>query len=324
MGRERKREDGDRAPEGASREGAAASPGRRFREALEAEHPLQVPGVVNAYVAMLARRAGYRALYLSGAGVANSSFGLPDLGLTTLDNVAEDVRRITGAVDLPLLVDADTGFGPAHMIARTVRELSRAGAAGIHIEDQVAAKRCGHRPGKAIVSEDEMLDRIKAAVDAKPYPDFVVMARTDALAREGLDAALERASRYAEAGADMLFPEALESLDQYRAFRKALTIPFRIPILANMTEFGVTPLFTTEELAGAGVDIALYPLSANRAMNRAAEEMLAALRREGTQKGMLDRMQTRKELYEVLDYLEFERKLDRLFGGAGENGADSK
>jgi methylisocitrate lyase len=304
--------------DGTDRGSVQGPPGRRFREALAAERPLQVPGVVNAYVAMLAQRAGYRALYLSGAGVANSSFGLPDLGLTTLDNVAEDVRRVTGAADLPLLVDADTGFGPAHMIARSVRELSRAGAAGIHIEDQVAAKRCGHRPGKAIVSPDEMIDRIKAAVDAKPHPDFVIMARTDALAREGLDAALERASRYAEAGADMLFPEALESLDQYRAFRKAVSIP----ILANMTEFGVTPLFTTEELAGAGVDIALYPLTANRAMNRAAEEMLSGLRRHGTQKGMQDRMQTRKELYEVLGYLDFEKKLDRLFGGKKEDGEE--
>lgn len=297
--------------------GSADSPGTRFREALRAEKPLQLPGVINAYVAMLAERSGYRALYLSGAGVANSSFGLPDLGLTTLDNVAEDVRRITGAVGLPLLVDADTGFGPAHMIARTVRELARAGAAGIHIEDQVAAKRCGHRPGKAIVSLDEMLDRIKAAVDAKPHPDFVVMARTDALAREGLEAAVARAVAYAEAGADMLFPEALTDLTQYRAFRQAV----EIPILANMTEFGVTPLFTTGELAAVGVDIALYPLTANRIMNQAALEALEALRKEGTQKGLVGRMQTREDLYKVLGYMAYERKLDELFGkGGGEPG----
>lgn len=289
-----------------------ATPGARLRAAVQGEKPLQLPGVINAYVAMLAQRSGYRALYLSGAGVANSSYGLPDLGLTTLDNVAEDVRRVTGAVDLPLLVDADTGFGPAHMISRSVRELARAGAAGIHIEDQAAAKRCGHRPGKAIVSREEMLDRIKAAVDAKPYPDFVVMARTDALAREGLPAALERAAAYAAAGADMLFPEALDSLDQYRAFRGAVGIP----ILANITEFGMTPLFTREELAGAGVDIVLYPLSANRAMNRAAEEALRTIRKEGTQRNLVDKMQTRKELYEVLGYLEYEKKLDELFGKA--------
>ena len=296
--------------------GSPASPGARFRAALREEKPLQLPGVINAYVAMLAKRCGYRALYLSGAGVANSSFGLPDLGLTTLDNVAEDVRRVTGAVDLPLLVDADTGFGPAHMIARAVREIHRAGAAGIHIEDQAAAKRCGHRPGKAIVAREEMLDRLKAAVDAKPDADFVVMARTDALAREGLPAAVERAAAYAAAGADMLFPEALDSLDQYRAFRSAVDIP----ILANITEFGMTPLFTVEELAGAGVDIVLYPLSANRLMNRAAEEALRTIRRDGTQKALVDRMQTRKELYDVLGYLEYEKKLDDLFGKAGEGG----
>ena len=300
--------------------GGADMPGTRFRAALRAEKPLQLPGVINAYVAMMAQRCGYRALYLSGAGVANSSYGLPDLGLTTLDNVAEDVRRITGAVDLPLLVDADTGFGPAHMIARTVRELARAGAAGVHIEDQVAAKRCGHRPGKAIVSLGEMLDRIKAAVDAKPHADFVVMARTDALAREGLEAAIERAAAYAEAGADMLFPEALTDLSQYQAFRKAVSIP----ILANMTEFGVTPLFTTSELASAGVDIALYPLTANRLMNLAAQQALETLRKEGTQKNLVDRMQTRDELYKVLGYMAYERKLDELFGksAAGSDGAD--
>lgn len=298
---------------------ASLTAGARFRAAVREEKPLQLPGVINAFVAMLAERCGYRALYLSGAGVANSSFGLPDLGLTSLDNVAEDVRRVTGATDLPLLVDADTGFGPAHMIARAVRELARAGAAGIHIEDQAAAKRCGHRPGKAIVPREEMLDRIKAAVDAKPYADFVVMARTDALAREGLEAAVARAADYAEAGADMIFPEALDSLDQYRAFRAALSSPERIPILANITEFGVTPLFTASDLAEAGADIVLYPLTANRMMNRAALDALQALRREGTQRGLVDRMQTRQELYDVLGYLEYEEKLDELFGKAGES-----
>lgn len=302
---------------------ASLSAGARFRAAVRDEKPLQLPGVINAYVAMLAERSGFRALYLSGAGVANSSFGLPDLGLTTLDNVAEDVRRVTGATSLPLLVDADTGFGPAHMIARTVRELARAGAAGIHIEDQEAAKRCGHRPGKAIVAREEMLDRIKAAVDARPDEDFVIMARTDALAREGLAAAVARASAYAEAGADMLFPEALDSLDQYREIRKALSAPKRIPILANITEFGVTPLFTTAELAEAGADIVLYPLTANRMMNRAAWDALQALRRDGTQKDLVGRMQTRKELYDVLGYMEYEKKLDELFGRMGRAGKGS-
>jgi methylisocitrate lyase len=286
------------------------SAGARLRQALSAEKPLQVVGTVNAYVAMLARRAGFRALYLSGAGVANSSYGLPDLGVTTLDNVLEDVRRIAGAVDLPLLADADTGFGPAHMIARSVREFIKAGAAGIHIEDQVAAKRCGHRPGKAIVPLSEMVDRIKAAVDAKTDPDFVIMARTDALAVEGLEAALDRAAACREAGADMLFPEALTDLDQYRAFRARVDIP----ILANMTEFGKTPLFSREELGTAGVDLILYPLTVNRAMNRAAEDALAALRADGHQRALVDKMQTREELYEVLGYHDYEKKLDELFG----------
>jgi methylisocitrate lyase len=286
------------------------SAGARLRQALSAEKPLQVVGTVNAYVAMLARRAGFRALYLSGAGVANSSYGLPDLGVTTLDNVLEDVRRIAGAVDLPLLADADTGFGPAHMIARSVREFIKAGAAGIHIEDQVAAKRCGHRPGKAIVPLSEMVDRIKAAVDAKTDPDFVIMARTDALAVEGLEAALDRAAACREAGADMLFPEALTDLDQYRAFRARVDIP----ILANMTEFGKTPLFSREELGTAGVDLILYPLTVNRAMNRAAENALAALRADGHQRALVDKMQTREELYEVLGYHDYEKKLDELFG----------
>jgi methylisocitrate lyase len=242
--------------------------------------------------------------------VANSSYGLPDLGVTTLDNVLEDVRRIAGAVDLPLLADADTGFGPAHMIARSVREFIKAGAAGIHIEDQVAAKRCGHRPGKAIVPLSEMVDRIKAAVDAKTDPDFVIMARTDALAVEGLEAALDRAAACREAGADMLFPEALTDLGQYRAFRARV----EIPILANMTEFGKTPLFSREELGTAGVDLILYPLTVNRAMNRAAENALAALRADGHQRALVDKMQTREELYEVLGYHDYEKKLDELFG----------
>jgi methylisocitrate lyase len=284
--------------------------GARFREALKAENPLQIVGVVNAYAAMLAERSGFRALYLSGAGVANSSYGLPDLGVTTLDDVLEDVRRVTAATSLPLLVDIDTGFGSAFNIARTVREIAKAGAAAVHIEDQVAAKRCGHRPGKAIVAREEMIDRIKAAVDAKPYPEFLVMARTDALAREGLEAAVGRAVAYREAGADMLFPEALTELSQYRAFREAVDIP----ILANLTEFGVTPMFTLPELSSAGVDMALYPLTINRLMNQAAAKGLETLRREGGQKNLLGSMQTREELYRVLGYHEYERKLDDLFG----------
>jgi methylisocitrate lyase len=290
-----------------------SSAGARFRQALAEERPLQIVGAINAYVAMLAAQSGFQAIYLSGAGVANSSYGLPDLGMTTLDNVLEDVRRITGACALPLLADADTGFGPAFMIARSVKEFIKAGAAGIHIEDQVAAKRCGHRPGKAIVSLAEMVDRIKAAVDAKTDPAFVIMARTDALAVEGLDAALERAEAYRAAGADMLFPEALTQLEQYRAFRRAVDIP----ILANMTEFGKTPLFDLPELAKAGVDMVLYPLTLNRLMNQAAVEGLAALRNDGHQMSLVARMQTREELYRVLGYHEYERKLDALFGQAG-------
>ncbi|MDB5102355.1 MAG: 2-methylisocitrate lyase [Fibrobacteres bacterium] len=296
---------------------ARSSAGARFREALKAERPLQLVGTINAYVAMLAEQAGFRALYLSGAGVANSSYGLPDLGMTTLDNVLEDVRRITGASGLPLLADADTGFGPAFMIARSVREFIKAGAAGIHIEDQVAAKRCGHRPGKAIVSKGEMVDRIKAAVDARTDPEFVIMARTDALAVEGLEAALDRAEAYRAAGADMLFPEALTELGQYKAFRQTVDIP----ILANMTEFGKTPLFDLPELAKAGVDIVLYPLTLNRIMNQAAVLALATLREDGHQMGLVARMQTREELYRVLGYHAYERKLDELFGQAG---ADTK
>lgn len=295
-------------------------PGARFRAALLAERPLQVVGAINAYVAMLAERAGFRAVYLSGAGVANSSYGLPDLGMTTLDNVLEDVRRIVGASSLPLLADADTGFGPAFMIARSVREFIKAGAAGIHIEDQVAAKRCGHRPGKSIVSKAEMVDRIKAAVDAKTDPEFVIMARTDALAVEGLDAALERAEAYRAAGADMLFPEALTELDQYKAFRRAVDIP----ILANMTEFGKTPLFALPELAEAGVDMVLYPLTLNRIMNQAAVNALVTLREDGHQMGLVGRMQTREELYRVLGYHAYEAKLDALFGKDGKDDADGR
>jgi methylisocitrate lyase len=286
------------------------SPGARLRAALEAERPLQVVGVINAYCAMLAERAGFRALYLSGAGVANASFGLPDLGLTSLNDVCEDIRRITQATSLPLLVDADTGWGGALMIARTIRELSKAGAAGCHLEDQVQAKRCGHRPGKELVSTEEMSDRIKAAVDARADGTFVLMARTDAHASEGLDAAIARSRAYAEAGADMIFAEALTTLEEYRAFTAALGTT---PVLANITEFGRTPLFTVDELREAGVSLALYPLGAFRAMSRAAEAVYDAIRTQGTQASQLDRMQTRAELYDVLGYHAYEAKLDELF-----------
>jgi methylisocitrate lyase len=289
---------------------ATGSAGARLRAAVTEEKPLQVVGAINAYSAMLAKRAGFRALYLSGAGVANASFGLPDLGVTTLDNVLEDARRITAASDLPLLVDADTGFGSAFSIARTVRELTRAGAAGLHIEDQVQAKRCGHRPGKAIVSKAEMVDRVKAAVDARSDPQFVIMARTDALAVEGLEPAVERLVACREAGADMIFPEAVTSLDHYRAFAAAV----RLPVLANITEFGQTPLLTVEELRGADVGLVLYPLSAFRAMSQAAMMVYRAIREEGTQRGVVRIMQTREELYQVLGYHDYERKLDALFG----------
>lgn len=285
------------------------SPGARLRAAVEAERPLQVVGAINAYSALLAERCGFRALYLSGAGVANASFGLPDLGLTTLNDVCEDVRRITGATDLPLLVDADTGWGQAFMIGRTVRELGRAGAAGLHLEDQVQAKRCGHRPGKALVSTQEMCDRIKAAVDGRRDDAFVIMARTDAHASEGAQAALERARAYVAAGADMIFAEALHTLEEYRAFTGALDVP----VLANITEFGRTPLLSVAELRAAGVGLVLYPLSAFRAMSAAALAVYGAIREQGTQKDVLGRMQTRDELYEVLGYHEYERKLDELF-----------
>jgi methylisocitrate lyase len=285
------------------------SPGGLLRAALAVEKPLQMVGAVNAYAAIMAERSGFRALYLSGAGVANSSFGLPDLGMTTLSEVLEEVRRVTAAVSLPLLVDADTGWGDAFMIGRATREMIRAGAAGLHIEDQVAAKRCGHRPGKALVSVSEMADRIRAAVDARTDPAFVIMARTDAVAGEGLAAAVERACRYREAGADMLFPEALTDLASYRRFANEVGIP----VLANMTEFGVTPFFTREELAAAGVSLILYPLSAFRAMSAAALAVYRAIRVEGHQQGVVDLMQSRAELYDILGYHEYERKLDELF-----------
>jgi len=293
------------------------SPGARLRAALRTERPLQVVGAINAYCALLAERAGYRAIYLSGAGVANASYGVPDLGLTSLSDVCEDIRRITGASELPLLVDADTGWGGAAMIARTVREMTRAGAAGCHLEDQVHAKRCGHRPGKRLVSADRMCDRIRSAVDARTDPGFVVMARTDAHASEGLAGAIGRAQVYAGAGADMIFAEALTSLGEYSAFTKALG---KIPVLANITEFGKTPLFTLGELRSAGVAAALYPLGAFRAMSRAAEEVYAAIRRQGTQKSVVGRMQTRAELYAVLRYEEHERRIDRLLGGRSGRG----
>lgn len=287
----------------------ADAPGTSLWQALEIERPLAVVGTINAYAALLAERAGFRAIYLSGAGVANHSFGLPDLAMTTLNDVCEDIRRISYACPLPLLVDADTGWGSAFMIGRSIRELLRAGAAGCHLEDQVSAKRCGHRPGKALVESAEMVDRIKAAVDAREDDRFVIMARTDAHAVEGQQAAIERAERYVEAGADMIFAEALTSLDEYRQFTAAIDVP----VLANLTEFGRTPLFTLDELGKAGVSIALYPLSASRAMAAAAARVYEVLRRDGTQKGVIDSMQTRDELYEVLGYHAYERKLDELF-----------
>ncbi|HVO38478.1 MAG TPA: methylisocitrate lyase [Spirochaetia bacterium] len=285
----------------------SGSAGERFRRALDEEKPLQIAGTPNALVALMAQNVGYRAIYLSGAGVANLSFGLPDLGVTTLDNVLEDARRITGAVDLPLLVDIDTGFGAELMIGRSIREMIRAGVAAVHMEDQVSDKRCGHRPGKALVSAQEMVDRIKAAVDARSDPGFVLMARTDAVAVEGLDRALERAAAYADGGADMIFPEALAALDDYKAFRKAAGRP----ILANLTEFGLTPSFTTTQLAAAGVDMALYPLSASRAMNRAALRVLKEIRERGTQAGIVPEMMSRAELYGLLGYEAQERRQKR-------------
>ena len=286
-----------------------STPGSAFRAAVTAEHPLQIVGAVNALHARMAQRVGYLALYLSGGGVAASSLGVPDLGITTLDDVLTDVRRITDVTTLPLLVDIDTGFGGAFNIARTIRSLIKAGAAGCHIEDQVQAKRCGHRPNKQIVPTAEMVDRIKAAVDARTDPSFVIMARTDALASEGLEAALARAVACVEAGADMIFPEAVTELAQYTAFAERT----RVPILANITEFGSTPLFTLEELRSANVSLALYPLSAFRAMNAAALNVYEHIRSDGTQKNVLPTMQTREELYDLLDYHAYERKLDELF-----------
>ena len=286
------------------------SPGAKFRAAMKAEKPLQCVGAINAYHARLAERAGYRSIYLSGGGVAAGSLGLPDLGISNLEDVLTDVRRITDVCSLPLLVDVDTGFGAsAFNIARTVKSLIKSGAAAMHIEDQVGAKRCGHRPGKELVSREEMADRIKAAVDAKTDADFIVMARTDALAVEGLERAIERALACVEAGADAVFPEAMTELSMYRKFAEAV----KVPVLANITEFGATPLFTLEELRSAQVAIALYPLSAFRAMNAAALKVYNAIRKEGTQKSVLDSMQTRADLYDALDYHAYERKLDELF-----------
>jgi methylisocitrate lyase len=286
------------------------TPGAQFRAAVASERPLQVPGAICAYHAILAERSGFRAIYLSGGGVAAGSLGLPDLGISNLDDVLTDVRRITDACPLPLLVDADTGFGAsAFNIARSVRSLIKAGAAAMHIEDQVGAKRCGHRPGKELVAQQEMVDRIKAAVDARTDADFVIMARTDALAVEGLDAAIARARACVDAGADMIFPEAITDLAMYRRFADAV----QVPILANLTEFGKTPLFSVEQVADAGVAIALYPLSAFRAMNAAALNVYRTLRREGTQQSVVGTMQTRDELYDYLGYHGYEQKLDQLF-----------
>jgi methylisocitrate lyase len=286
------------------------SSGKRFREALAQEKPLQVVGTINAYHALMAKRVGYRAIYLSGGGVAAGSLGMPDLGISGLDDVLTDIRRITDVCDLPLLVDVDTGFGAsAFNVARTTKALIKFGAAAMHIEDQVGAKRCGHRPGKELVSKEEMCDRIKAAVDARTDPSFVIMARTDALASEGFESSLERSIRYVEAGADMIFPEAITELAMYRKFVDAV----KVPVLANITEFGKTPLFTIEELRSAGVAIALYPLSAFRAMNKAALKTYETVRKKGSQKELIGEMQTRDELYDFLSYHSYEQKLDELF-----------
>lgn len=285
------------------------SAGSRLRVAIATERPLQVVGAINAYCALLAEQAGFRAIYLSGAGVANAGFALPDLGITTLNDVLEDARRITRATNLPLLVDADTGFGGAFSVARTVRDMTAAGVAGIHLEDQVSAKRCGHRPGKQLVEAREMMDRVKAAVDARTDDTFVIMARTDAHAVEGLIAAIDRANRYVAAGADMIFAEALTSLEEYTEFTSSVSVP----VLANLTEFGKTPLFTLDEMRAAGVNLVLYPLTAFRTMAAAAANAYATLRRDGTQKNLLEKMQTRDALYEALDYHAYEKKLDELF-----------
>ena len=292
------------------------TPGARFRQAIEDEKPLQITGVINAYSALLAEKAGFSCIYLSGSGVAAASFGLPDLGITTMDDVVEDASRITNASSLPLLVDIDTGWGGAFNIARTIREMERVGVAGVHVEDQVAEKRCGHRPNKQIVSIDEMCDRIKAAVDAKQDDRFIVMARTDALAVEGMDAVIERVQRFEEAGADAIFAEAMTQLQLYRE----ITSRVSIPVLANMTEFGKTPLYSIEELRSVDVAMALYPLSGFRAMSQAALNVFTSIRETGSQNDVLDTMQTRDELYDVLGYHEFERKLDELFEERNVNG----
>jgi methylisocitrate lyase len=289
----------------------AISNAKSFKEAVKEEHPLQVVGAINANHALLAKRAGYKAIYLSGGGVAAGSLGLPDLGISTLDDVLTDVRRITNVCDLPLLVDIDTGFGTsAFNISRTVKDVEKAGASAVHMEDQVAAKRCGHRPNKEIVGVNEMVDRIKAAVDGRNSKEFTIMARTDALANEGLDAALDRVRQYVAAGADMIFPEAVGDLETYKKFREAAGVP----ILANITEFGKTPLFTVAELRSANVDMVLYPLSAFRAMNKAAELVYKTIRSEGTQKSAINHMQTREELYEAIDYYKYEEALDKYQG----------
>jgi methylisocitrate lyase len=286
------------------------SPGERFRDALALERPLQIVGAINAFSALLAKEAGFRAVYLSGAGVANASFGLPDIGMTTASDVCEDIRRITAAVDLPLLVDADTGWGNAFNIGRSIRELARAGAAGCHLEDQAAAKRCGHRPNKELVSASEMMDRLKAAVDSRPEQSFVIMARTDAIAKEGLASAITRSIQYVDAGADMIFAEAVTRLEDYREFTRRVPVP----VLANLTEFGQTPLFSLPELREAGVAMILYPLSAFRAMAAAAERVYRTIRESGSQAEIVSSMQTRERLYQILDYHRYERKLDELFG----------
>ena len=285
------------------------SPGKKFRELVATEKPLQCVGAINAYHARLAEASGFKSLYISGGGVAAGSCGIPDLGITTLEDVLIDLRRITDVTEAPVLVDIDVGWGGAFNIARAIRAMTKSGAAAVHIEDQVMQKRCGHRPNKAIVSQSEMVDRVKAAVDAKTDPDFVIMARTDALAVEGLQSAIDRACACAEAGADMIFPEAITELEMYRQFKQAV----KVPVLANITEFGSTPLFTTEELASANVDIALYPLSAFRAANAAALKVYKALIADGTQQNVVDTMQTRMELYDYLDYHSYEQKLDALF-----------
>ncbi len=285
------------------------SQGKKFRAAMASEKPLQIPGTINAYTALMAESVGYKAIYLSGGGVANASYGLPDLGMTSLNDVLEDVRRITAATSVPLLVDIDTGWGGAFNIARSIKDMTAAGAAAVHIEDQVAQKRCGHRPNKSIVSVAEMVDRIKAAVDAKTDPDFVVMARTDALAVDGMNAVVDRAGAFAEAGADAIFAEAMTEIGMYAPIVEAAGIP----VLANLTEFGETPLYTADELAAVDIAMALYPLSAFRAMNKAALNVYQAIRSQGTQTSVVDTMQTRMELYDFLGYHEYEQKLDRLF-----------